>query len=64
VADVVAVLDALDIAKALFWGDSMGGWIGFGIPKYAKERVHALVIGGNIRMPAEWGLSGGWFKGG
>ena len=46
VADVVAVLDALDIAKALFWGYSMGGWIGFGIAKYAAERVHALVIGG------------------
>ena len=46
VADVVAVLDALDIAKALFWGYSMGGWIGFGIAKYAKERVRALVIGG------------------
>jgi pimeloyl-ACP methyl ester carboxylesterase len=45
-ADVVAVLDALDIAKALFWGYSMGGWIGFGIAKYAAERVHALVIGG------------------
>jgi pimeloyl-ACP methyl ester carboxylesterase len=46
VADVVAVLDALDIAKALFWGYSMGGWIGFGIAKYARERVRALVIGG------------------
>ena len=46
VADVVAVLDALDMAKALYWGYSMGGWIGFGIAKYAQERVHALVIGG------------------
>ena len=46
VADVVAVLDALNIAKALYWGYSMGGWIGFGIAKYAKERVRALVIGG------------------
>jgi pimeloyl-ACP methyl ester carboxylesterase len=45
-ADVVAVLDALDIAKALYWGYSMGGWIGFGMTKYAKERVRALVIGG------------------
>jgi pimeloyl-ACP methyl ester carboxylesterase len=46
VADVVAVLDTMDIPKALFWGYSMGGWIGFGLAKYAKERVHALVIGG------------------
>ena len=46
VADVIAVLDALDIAKALYWGYSMGGWIGFGIVKYAKERAYALVIGG------------------
>ena len=46
VSDVVAVLDALDVARALFWGYSMGGWIGFGLAKYARERVHALVIGG------------------
>ena len=46
VADVVAALDALEIAKAIFWGYSMGGWIGFGTAKYAQERVRALVIGG------------------
>ena len=46
VADVIAVLDQLSVAKALFWGYSMGGWIGFGVAKYAKERVRALVIGG------------------
>jgi len=46
VADIVAVLDALGIAKVLYWGYSMGGWIGFGLAKYAKERVRALVIGG------------------
>jgi pimeloyl-ACP methyl ester carboxylesterase len=51
VADVVAVLDALAIAKALFWGYSMGGWISFGIAKYAKERVRALVIGGQHPYP-------------
>ena len=51
VADVVAVLDTLEIAKALFWGYSMGGWIGFGIAKYAKERIRALVIGGQHPYP-------------
>jgi pimeloyl-ACP methyl ester carboxylesterase len=46
VGDVVAVLDALHIQKAHFFGYSMGGWIGFGMAKYAPERVHALIIGG------------------
>jgi pimeloyl-ACP methyl ester carboxylesterase len=41
------VLDALDLAKAHFWGYSMGGWIGFGMARYAPERVDRLVIGGS-----------------
>jgi len=45
--DVVAVLDALDLRTAHFWGYSMGGWIGFGMAKYAPHRVAALVIGGS-----------------
>jgi pimeloyl-ACP methyl ester carboxylesterase len=44
--DVVAVLDALAVRAAHFWGYSMGGWIGFGLAKYAPERVRGLVIGG------------------
>ena len=46
VADVTAVLDAVAIEKAHFWGYSMGGWIGFGMAKFAPRRVNALVIGG------------------
>jgi pimeloyl-ACP methyl ester carboxylesterase len=46
VADVVAVLDALQIPKANFFGFSMGGWIGFGMAKYAPERVNALLVAG------------------
>jgi len=45
-ADVVAVLDALGLAKAHFWGYSMGAWIGFGMAQYAPGRVDRLVIGG------------------
>ncbi|QQE78851.1 alpha/beta fold hydrolase [Alicyclobacillus sp. SO9] len=46
VGDVVAVLDALQIQRAHFFGYSMGGWIGFGMAKYAPERIHALLING------------------
>jgi pimeloyl-ACP methyl ester carboxylesterase len=46
VADVTAVLDVLRIEKAHFWGYSMGGWIGFGMAKYASQRLAKLVIGG------------------
>jgi pimeloyl-ACP methyl ester carboxylesterase len=46
VGDVVAVLDALAVEKAHFWGYSMGGWIGFGMAEFAPARVDRLVIGG------------------
>jgi pimeloyl-ACP methyl ester carboxylesterase len=47
VGDIIAVLEALALPKAHFWGYSMGGWIGFGMVKYAPERVDRLVIGGS-----------------
>ena len=46
VADVLAVLEALQLSKAHFLGYSMGGRIGLGLAKYAPERVESLVIGG------------------
>jgi pimeloyl-ACP methyl ester carboxylesterase len=46
VGDVVAVLNTLDITKAHFWGYSRGGWIGFGMARYAAGRLDRLVIGG------------------
>jgi pimeloyl-ACP methyl ester carboxylesterase len=46
VADIVAVLNDLHIRQAHFLGYSLGGWIGFGMAKYAAERVGALLIGG------------------
>jgi pimeloyl-ACP methyl ester carboxylesterase len=45
-ADILAVLDALNIARASYWGFSMGGRIGFALADAAPERLHALVIGG------------------
>ena len=46
VGDIVAVLDDLGIAKAHYFGYSMGGWIGFGAARYAPERFRSLIIGG------------------
>ena len=45
-SDIVAVLDELHITKAHFLGYSMGGWIGFGMVKYASPRLDSLIIGG------------------
>jgi pimeloyl-ACP methyl ester carboxylesterase len=68
VGDVVAVLDALGIEKAHFWGYSMGGWIGFGMAAFAPARVDRLVIGGqhpfarsleNLRRMVRAGVDGG-----
>jgi len=47
VTDITSVVDAIGVAKAHFWGYSMGGWIGFGMAKYAPDRVDRLVIGGS-----------------
>jgi pimeloyl-ACP methyl ester carboxylesterase len=47
VADVTAVLDDLKINRANYFGYSMGGWIGFGLAKYAPGRLHSLILGGS-----------------
>jgi pimeloyl-ACP methyl ester carboxylesterase len=46
VSDVVAALDDLNIQTADFAGYSMGGWIGFGLGKYAPHRFRSLIFGG------------------
>lgn len=46
VADVLAVLDALDVSKAHFWGYSMGGAIGMDVASDAPHRISSLIIGG------------------
>ena len=46
VADIVGVLDDLNVSKTHYFGYSMGGGIGFALAKYASERLHSLIIGG------------------
>ena len=46
VGDIAAVMDALEIPTAHYWGYSMGGWIGYGMVKYAPEKVRSMIIGG------------------
>jgi pimeloyl-ACP methyl ester carboxylesterase len=51
VSDVIAVLDELNIAKAHFWGYSMGGRTGFALSKYSSDRCTSLIIGGAHPFP-------------
>lgn len=46
VSDLTTVLDDLHIKKTNYLGYSMGGSIGFGMAKYARHRLNALIIGG------------------
>lgn len=44
--DITAVLDDAGIDRAIFWGYSMGGHIGYACARYAPERFDALILGG------------------
>lgn len=46
VQDVTAVLDAVGVERAHYWGYSMGGQIGIGLGIFAPERVRSLILGG------------------
>jgi pimeloyl-ACP methyl ester carboxylesterase len=45
-ADIKAVLDALNIESAHFLGYSMGGWLSFAMAVHYPERVRSLIAGG------------------
>ncbi len=45
VYDLVAVLDSANIESCDFYGFSMGGWVGFGLPIYAPQRFNSIMIG-------------------
>jgi pimeloyl-ACP methyl ester carboxylesterase len=51
--DVAAVLDDLGLQAANYFGYSMGGWIGFGLAKYAPERASSLILGGAHPYPED-----------
>jgi len=43
-SDVLAVMDELGIQTADYFGYSLGGWIGFGLAKYAPERFRSFIF--------------------
>jgi pimeloyl-ACP methyl ester carboxylesterase len=47
VSDTLSVMDALNIDKAVYWGYSMGGGIGWATARLAPQRFHAFIIGGS-----------------
>lgn len=52
-ADVLAVLEDLDLQSAHFWGHSLGGNVALALAQTAPERVHRLIITGYSPFPAE-----------
>lgn len=46
VEDSIAVLDQLEAPSVDFMGYSFGAWVGFGMAKFAPERLRSLVLGG------------------
>jgi pimeloyl-ACP methyl ester carboxylesterase len=48
VKDILAVLDDLGLEKTHYMGYSSGGHLGFGIAKYAPDRVYSLILGGTF----------------
>jgi pimeloyl-ACP methyl ester carboxylesterase len=51
VSDVVAVLDALHIERAIYWGFSAGGAVGFAIVAQHPDRVSAFISAGMDSKP-------------
>lgn len=49
--DIVAAMDDLGVEKANYWGYSMGGRIGFQLPRYHPLRFSVYIIGGQIPYP-------------
>ncbi len=43
--DALAVLDALQIERAHFFGYSLGGWVGYGLVRHAPQRLSSLILG-------------------
>jgi pimeloyl-ACP methyl ester carboxylesterase len=44
VSDVLAVLDHLGLQRAHYLGYSLGGWIGFGLARFAPHRLKSLAL--------------------
>lgn len=43
--DALAVLDELHISQAHFFGYSLGGWVGYGLVRHARDRLSSLILG-------------------
>jgi pimeloyl-ACP methyl ester carboxylesterase len=63
-ADLVAVLDAEDIERAIVWGYSRGGWLTCGLAASHSERVSGVVLGGfaSDAHEAELSIQSAWVK--
>ncbi len=62
-ADVVSVLDRAGVARANFFGYSMGGRVAYGLGLHAPERFESFIIGGGTFAPTPDGFNRATFPG-
>ena len=43
-ADILAVLNELKLQRVHYLGFSLGGWLGFGLARFAPDRLHSLIL--------------------
>lgn len=46
-SDIIAILNDLGLRRACYYGHSYGGWIGWALGAFARDRFDALVISGS-----------------
>ena len=60
--DITTVMDDLGLQRTIYMGYSSGGQVGFGLARFAPERISALIIGGTspYRATDDWAAQSAW----
>lgn len=51
--DVVAIIDDLALDTVIYWGYSLGAYVGYELAKIAAHRLNAMILGGGSPYPED-----------